>query len=80
MKNEMAIKIIDRLGGTTCVATIFDITKASVSNWRKKGIPPARLMYLEVARPDVLIGIVKGVAVRKRNQQSAARHAVGQGA
>lgn len=47
-------QIIDSLGGTFAVASIFEIKPPSVSEWRKKGIPKARLMYLRLARPDVL--------------------------
>jgi len=46
-------QIIDRLGGTTAVARLCEIRPASVSEWRTKGIPKARLMYLRVIRPDV---------------------------
>lgn len=46
--------VIDRLGGTTKTAELFDIAPASVSGWRKKGIPKPRLQFLQVARPDVL--------------------------
>lgn len=44
---------IDQLGGTAAVARLFGIAQPSVSKWRKTGIPPARLMYLNVVRPDV---------------------------
>jgi len=44
---------IDRLGGTAAVARMFGIAQPSVSKWRKIGIPPARLMYLSVVRPDL---------------------------
>ena len=46
-------EIIDRLGGTVKVAELCEVTKAAVSQWRKDGIPNARLMYLRLARPDV---------------------------
>ena len=44
--------IIDRLGGTTAVATICRVKPPSVSEWRVSGIPPARRQYLELLRPD----------------------------
>lgn len=47
-------EIIDALGGTSAVAELFDVTTGAVSQWRLNGIPDARLMYLRVARPDVL--------------------------
>ena len=46
-------KIIDALGGTSATARLCEIDPASVSEWRKAGIPKARMMYLRLARPDV---------------------------
>ncbi|MFM7008716.1 MAG: Cro/CI family transcriptional regulator [Betaproteobacteria bacterium] len=46
-------EIIDLLGGTTEVARLCQVKPPSVSQWRGAGIPPARLMYLKVIRPDV---------------------------
>jgi hypothetical protein len=48
-----ASEIIDALGGTAQVARMCEITSSSVSEWREKGIPKARLMFLRLARPDV---------------------------
>jgi len=48
--------IIDELGGTSAVAQLFNIKPGSVSEWRHTGIPPARLMYLKVVRPDLFKG------------------------
>jgi hypothetical protein len=45
--------IIDSLGGTKAVATIFRIKPPSVSGWRKNGIPQARLDYLRVVYPHL---------------------------
>lgn len=45
--------IIKLLGGTFEVARLCDTTPQAVSQWRKKGIPKSRLMYLRVVRPDV---------------------------
>lgn len=45
--------IIDRFGGTTEVAKLFKVKPPSVSEWRRVGIPEARLMYLRLLRPDV---------------------------
>lgn len=47
--------VIDRLGGTAVVAKLCDVRPPSVSEWRKHGIPHARLMYLKAIRPDVFI-------------------------
>lgn len=46
-------KIIDELGGTSEVARICNVQPPSVSEWRKTGIPEARLMFLRLLRPDV---------------------------
>ena len=48
-------QIIDALGGTSETARLFGIAAASVSEWRKEGIPKSRLMYLKVVRPDLFV-------------------------
>ena len=54
MKPEpTANEVIDALGGTSATARICGIAPASVSEWRTKGIPQARLMYLKLLRPDL---------------------------
>lgn len=45
--------IINLLGGTNSVAQLCEVTKGAVSQWRKDGIPDARMMYLKLLRPDV---------------------------
>jgi len=45
-------EVIDRLGGTMAVTRLCQVKSASVSKWRKTGIPRARRMYLELIRPD----------------------------
>lgn len=47
--------VIDRLGGTGKTAALFEISDASVSGWRKGGIPKPRMQYLKVACPEVLV-------------------------
>ena len=46
-------EIIDALGGTSEVARRCEVQPPSVSEWRKLGIPKARLKYLQLARPEV---------------------------
>jgi hypothetical protein len=46
-------EIIDRLGGTTEVARMFEIEPPSVSEWRVNGIPKARRLHLKAIRPDL---------------------------
>ena len=54
MSDMEASEIIDRLGGTVAVARLCEVQPPSVSEWKQRGeIPPARLMFLKLARPDV---------------------------
>lgn len=46
-------EIIEALGGTFRVAELCEVRPPSVSDWKKHGIPRARLMFLRVARPEV---------------------------
>jgi hypothetical protein len=46
-------KIIEALGGTCAVARLCEVRSPSVSDWKKHGIPRARLMYLRLLRPDL---------------------------
>ena len=48
-----ATKIIDLLGGTSRVAELCNVKPPSVTGWKRHGIPRARLMYLQILRPDV---------------------------
>lgn len=52
LHNDAAL--IELLGGTAAVARLFNISMASVSSWKKKGIPAARMMYLEVKYKKIL--------------------------
>lgn len=55
--NHQAIKTIDALGGTAQVSRLFDVRMASVSDWKKTGIPKARVMYLKAAHAKALAHI-----------------------
>lgn len=46
-------QIIDALGGTYAVAELCKVKPPSVSEWRRKGIPAARRMYLCAVRPEL---------------------------
>ncbi|RQM44724.1 hypothetical protein EHZ19_26830 [Paraburkholderia bannensis] len=52
-----ASRIIDSLGGTGEVARLCDVDPAAVSQWRRNGIPKARLQFIRLARPEVLTQI-----------------------
>lgn len=51
--DKNANDVIDKLGGTGATARLCETSPGAVSQWRRDGIPPARLMYLKLARPDV---------------------------
>jgi hypothetical protein len=55
--NTPATQIIDALGGTSAVAKLFEISKPSVSDWRRKGIPKARAMLLRAIKQKELVGL-----------------------
>jgi hypothetical protein len=55
MRSMSDSKIIDELGGTSAVAKLFEVKPASVSEWRIKGIPKARLQTLKLMRPDLFM-------------------------
>lgn len=48
-----ASAIIEALGGTFRVAELCEVRPPSVSDWKKHGIPRARMMFLRIARPEV---------------------------
>lgn len=54
--NINAIKIIEALGDTAEVARLFGVRMPSVSDWKRNGIPRARMMYLKVAHAQALEG------------------------
>ncbi|MDP2688195.1 MAG: hypothetical protein Q8O62_13300 [Aequorivita sp.] len=45
--------------GTAALIEMFEITKGAISQWRLKGIPKARLMYLELRRPELFVDSTK---------------------
>lgn len=68
-------EIIDALGGTFRVAELCEVKPPSVSEWRKHGIPRARLMFLRIARPDafeILDAKEKSQGARASTKKSAA--------
>lgn len=65
-----ASEIIDALGGTAEVARLCNVRPPSVSEWKVKGIPEARRMYLEVLRPDVFRADESGNEADARNGEA----------
>lgn len=53
IKQQEANRIIDAMGGTVAVCTLFDITSGAVSQWRDEGIPEARMFSIRLLRPDL---------------------------
>lgn len=51
-RDPIACLIIDGLDGTVAVADLCEIDPGAVSQWRKNGIPKARIKFLRLARPD----------------------------
>ena len=50
---KAASQLIDAMGGTAKVAQLCEVKPPSVSEWRVKGIPKARMMYLRLLFPEV---------------------------
>lgn len=46
--------LIDALGGTVATAALCEVRPQAVSQWRRGGIPKARLMYLRLLRPELI--------------------------
>lgn len=78
--NPHAVKVIDALGGTAEVARIFNVRMPSVSDWKRDGIPPARVMFLSLAHADQLIGIDLKAATATRRSQPVDQTTTTQGA
>ena len=45
--------LCSELGGITRISDICECTPPSVSGWKHYGIPKARLMYLQLAYPNL---------------------------
>lgn len=54
MEHNTDSELIDALGGNAKVAALCRVSSQAVSKWRIDGIPEARRMFLELARPDVV--------------------------
>lgn len=64
--NQQAIQVIDALGGTAEVARLCEVRMPSVSDWKRYGIPPARMQFLRHAHATLLTGIDLCAATAKR--------------
>ena len=63
--------VIDKLGGTGATAKLCKTTPGAVSQWRRSGIPEPRLMYLELARPDVFETVCAGDTPPEQTREAA---------
>lgn len=52
--------IIDFLGGPTAVAELCECRPQAVSQWKRKGIPKSRRLYLRAVRPDAFEKVSPG--------------------
>lgn len=50
-----ANSLIERLGGDAAVAELCEVTRQAVWQWRRDGIPKARLMFLRLAKPEAFV-------------------------
>jgi hypothetical protein len=53
-RDPLASAVIAELGGVAATARIFGVKSPSIMGWLEKGIPKARMMYLEVAYAKAL--------------------------
>jgi len=56
-KQNIANTVIDRLGGTSAVAELTELTTGAISLWRRNGIPDPWLRLFKATRPDVFENI-----------------------
>jgi hypothetical protein len=47
-------EILDELGGNTAVANLVGIKPPAVAYWRRKGIPPLRVIQLKTLKPETM--------------------------
>lgn len=52
------------------MARIFGVAMPSVSDWKKDGIPSARMMYLQATRKKALAGIDLNAALSAHKKQA----------
>jgi len=63
--------VIDNLGGTGATARLCNTSPGAVSQWRRDGIPQARMMYLKLARPDVFEKVGASDTAPELHQEAA---------
>ena len=76
--NAHATKVIEVLGGTAAVARLCDVRMPSVSDWKRDGIPRARMMFLRAAHGGSLQGIDLDAATAARRASFAVLGSAGE--
>lgn len=56
-KQNIANTVIDRLGGTSAVADLTELTTGAISQWRSNGIPDPWLRLFKATHPEVFENI-----------------------
>lgn len=69
--NRTDSDLIDLAGGTSAVAKLCHCRPASVSEWRRKGIPQARRMFLELALPEIFVAEADGADAAPEQDEAA---------
>jgi hypothetical protein len=72
-KDYTPSEVIDALGGTSTTARLCETTDAAVSQWRIKGIPKSRLMFLRLAAPGVFAELDAKPGMVKEHRKGARR-------
>ena len=49
--------ILDRVGTTTEIATLMEVSPQAVSQWRRQGIQRPRRRLLGLLRPEAFVGV-----------------------
>lgn len=56
VRKDIAIQVIDELGGIKNVNSIFpDLSQPSISFWKSRGIPVDKERYLRAVFPDLAV-------------------------
>ncbi|MFH2134461.1 MAG: hypothetical protein ABII81_04685 [Pseudomonadota bacterium] len=55
--------------GTPVLTTMFGISKGAISQWRHNGIPKARLMYLELVRPELFVEATESTSSKQPHKE-----------
>jgi len=51
--DQEAVRLVEAFGGTASLARLCDVNTQAVSQWKRNGIPKARLQFLRLLRPEL---------------------------